>query len=181
MIKEIKSDYQRYREYGAKPFAIIFMTQGFWALFQYRIAHKIYQSKIPVLRRILLVICLFWQKWVEIIAGISIPFSVKIGNGCYIGHFGNIIINANTVIGEMCNISQGVTIGISGRGANRGVPKIGNRVYVGANAVIAGKIDVGDDCVIGANSLLNKSIDSGLTVQGVPAIIINTNSSKGYI
>ena len=61
------------------------------------------------------------------------------------------------------------------------MPKIGNRVYIGANAVIAGKIDVGDDCVIGANSLLNKSIDSGLTVQGVPAIIINTNSSKGYI
>ena len=81
----------------------------------------------------------------------------------------------------MCNISQGVTIGISGRGSNRGVPKIANRVYIGANAVIAGKIDVGDDCVIGANSLLNKSIDSGLTVQGVPATIINTNSSKGYI
>ena len=181
MIKGIKSDYQRYREYGAKPFVIIFMTQGFWALFQYRISHKIYQSKFPVLRRILLVICLFWQKLVEIITGISIPFSAKIGEGCYIGHFGNIIINANAIIGEMCNISQGVTIGVSGRGANRGVPKIGNRVYIGANAIIAGKIEVGDDCVIAANSLLTKSVTAGVTVLGVPAIIVNRNSSKGYI
>ncbi|MAG88408.1 MAG: serine acetyltransferase [Zunongwangia sp.] len=181
MIREIQSDYRRYRQYGAHPIVIVFLTQGFWALFQYRVAHKIYKSKFPAFSKILQLICVFWQKWIEIITGISIPFSAKIGEGCYIGHFGNIIINANAIIGEMCNISQGVTIGVSGRGANRGVPKIGNRVYIGANAIIAGKIEVGDDCVIAANSLLTKSVTAGVTVLGVPAIIVNRNSSKGYI
>mgnify|MGYP000672263342 CR=1 FL=1 len=33
------------------------------------------------------------QKWIEIITGISIPYSCKIGHSFYIGHFGNIIIN----------------------------------------------------------------------------------------
>ena len=113
--------------------------------------------------------------------GISIPASAQIGKSFYIGHFGGIILNAKTIIGDNCNISQGVTIGISGLDENRGVPVIGNNVYVGANAVLAGKISIGNDVLIGACSLVNKSFPDFSIIGGVPAKIISDKGSIGYI
>ncbi|WAC01957.1 serine acetyltransferase [Lacinutrix neustonica] len=177
----IASDYKKYSTYGGHFFSIFFFTQGFWAVFQYRVAHWCYTLKVPVVKQVLLLVCLFWQKCIEMLTGISIPYSVTIGHSFYIGHFGGIIINSNSVIGNNCNISQGVTIGVSGRDEKRGVPIIGNHVYIGANAVIAGKITVGDAALVGANSLVIDSVESGVTVLGVPAKVISNNSSKGYI
>lgn len=157
-------------------------TQGLWAIFVYRFFNKIYRSNFPIFfKKISLLLGVFCQKWTEILTGISIPYTAKIGHSFYIGHFGGIIINANSEIGNNCNISQGVTIGVSGRGVKKGVPKIGNNVYIGANAVVAGKIEVGNNCVIAANSLLVQSIKDNSTAIGVPAKVVNENSSKGYI
>lgn len=177
----IASDYKKYKKYGGHFISIVFFTQGFWAIFQYRIAHAVYKMKIPILKNILHFICLLWQKVVEITTGISMPASVQIGPSFYIGHFGGIIINAKTVIGADCNVSQGVTIGVSGQGVRRGVPKIGNRVYIGANSVLAGSIVVGDNVLIGACSLVNTDVNSNAIMLGVPAIQITDKGSEGYI
>ena len=177
----IKSDFSKYRKYGGNFFTIVFLTQGFWASFQYRIAHSVYQLKIPILKQILNLICLLWQKSIEIITGISIPASAEIGHSLYIGHFGGIIINAKAEIGFNCNISQGVTIGVSGRGGKRGVPTIGNNVYIGANSVIAGKIFIDDNVLISASSLLITDADINGVYCGVPAIKISDKGSEGYI
>lgn len=177
----IASDYKKYKKYGGNFISILFFTQGFWAILQYRFAHFVYQLKIPVLKQILQIICMFWQKTIEITTGISIPASAKIGHSFYIGHFGGIILNANTQIGNNCNISQGVTIGVSGLDEKRGVPAIGDNVYMGANCVIAGKITIGDDVLIGACSLVNTDVEASSVMLGVPAIKISANSSKGYI
>lgn len=181
LFKLIKTDYLKYKKYGGNFFSIIFFTQGFWAIFQYRIAHYVYQSNLFLLTFFLKVLCFFWQKTIEIITGISIPSSVEIGNSFYVGHFGGIILNSKCKIGNNCNISQGVTIGVSGRGINRGVPIIMDNVYIGANSVVAGKIIVEDNSLIGANSLVVNDVEKGTTVLGVPAIKINNNSSEGYI
>lgn len=182
LFQLIKSDYRKYRKYGGNFFAIVFFTQGFWATFQYRIAHYIYRSiKWKIFRFPLLFLSLIWFKIIEIITGISIPNSVIIGHSFYIGHFGNIIINANVVIGDNCNISQGVTIGVSGLDENRGVPILGDNVYVGANAVIAGKIKIGSNVLIGACSMVKDSFSDNVVVSGVPAIIISQKGTKGYI
>ena len=178
----ISSDFRKYKRYGGNFFSIIFLTQGFWAILQYRIASYVYQNlQIPLVRRLALVICLLSQKVIEMLTGISIPASVKIGHSFYIGHFGNIIINANSIIGNNCNISQGVTIGVSGRNDLRGVPVIKDNVYIGANAVVAGKIVIGSNSVIGANSLVNSDVMEGTTVLGVPAKAISTKNSIDYI
>lgn len=177
----LKSDYKKYKKYGGNFLTIIFFTQGFWAVFQYRIAHAVYKIKIPILKQLLQFICLLWQKLIEITAGISIPASVSIGHSFYIGHFGGIIINAKASIGNNCNISQGVTIGVSGIGEKRGVPIIGDEVYIGANTVVAGKIQIGNQVLIGACSMVNCSIPDSAVAIGVPAIIISQNGSKGYI
>jgi len=183
MFAKFRKDITKYKDYSNTNSLVLLLTQqGLWALFVYRISNSIYVSRIPkILRRILLVPCLIAQKSIEILTGISLPYSATIGESFYIGHFGGIIINANAVIGNNCNISQGVTIGVSGLKDKRGVPIIGNNVYIGANAVVAGKISVGDGVVIGANSLVTKNVESNTTVLGVPAIKINEHNSNGYI
>ncbi len=183
-MKAFLLDVKKYRRYsGNKPAIVLVLTnQGLWALCVYRISNGIHKGKLPkIIKRPLLVLAVIWQKWIEIVTGISIPYAAQIGPGFYIGHFGGIIINASSIIGANCNISQGVTIGVSGRGENRGVPILGDNVYIGVNAVIAGKIMIGDNCVIGANSLVVKSVEKNKTVSGVPAAVINNNTSKDYI
>lgn len=182
VFKLIQSDYCKYKKYGGHFFAIVFLSQGFWAIFQYRIANGIYRKlRIPLVRQVFLLFCLLWQKIIEITTGISIPASVQIGHSFYIGHFGGIILNGNAVIGNNCNISQGVTIGISGIENKRGVPIIGNDVYIGANAVLAGKITVGNTVLVGACSMVNSSFADNTVVMGVPAVVISNHGSKGYI
>lgn len=181
LFQLLYSDYKKYKKYGGNFISILFFTQGFWAIFQYRIANFVYQLKIPVLKQLLQILCLVWQKIIEIVTGISIPASVKIGHSFYIGHFGGIIINAKTVIGNNCNISQGVTIGVSGLNENRGVPTIGNNVYLGANCVIAGGVFIGDNVLVSACSLVIKDVECNRVVSGVPAVEISSKGSKGYI
>jgi serine O-acetyltransferase len=177
----IYSDYKKHKKYGGNLFTIVFFTQSFWAVFQYRIAHKVYQLKIPIVNTILKLICLIWQKLIEILTGISIPASAKIGHSFYIGHFGGIILNAKSIIGNNCNISQGVTIGVSGLNEKRGVPIIGNNVYIGANSVVAGNILVADNVLIGACSLVKSNVDINSVMLGVPAVKVSEKGSEGYI
>ena len=180
----LKSDFIKYKKYSGNKsaFVLLLTQQGLWALTVYRLSNRLYKSAIfKPLKKLLLGFAVIHQKWIEIVTGISIPYAVTIGTQFYIGHFGGIIINANVVIGDNCNISQGVTIGVSGRGENRGVPNIGNNVYIGANAVIAGPITIGDNCVIAANTLVTKSMDANAVVVGVPGVIINYKGSKNYI
>lgn len=183
MFSKFKKDIAKYKDYSNSNSLVLLLTQqGLWALFVYRISNSIYGSSMPsMLRRLLLIPCLIFQKIIEILTGISLPYASAIGERFYIGHFGGIIINSNAVIGNNCNISQGVTIGVSGLKEKRGVPTIGNNVYIGANAVVAGKINIGDGAVIGANSLVTRDVLSHTTVLGVPAVKINDHNSKGYI
>jgi len=90
--------------------------------------------------------------------GIEISRSCQIGAGLYIGHFGGIIVSPQAKIGcNMC-ISQGVTIGVSGRGEKWGAPEIGDDVYIGAGAKVIGKIHVGNNVKIGANTVVYEDI-----------------------
>lgn len=182
LFQLIESDYKKYKKYGGNFFVILFLTQSFWAIFQYRIANFIYRNvKIIGIRQVLLFGCLLWQKTIEILTGISLPASIKIGGSFYIGHFGGIILNSKAIIGNNCNLSQGVTIGVSGLGEKRGVPMIGNNVYIGANATVVGRITVGNNVLIGANTFVNSNVLDNGVVLGVPAIRISDKGSEGYI
>jgi serine O-acetyltransferase len=182
LFQLIHSDYLRYKKYGANFFVIVFWTQGFWATFQYRIANFFYRNiKFKPIKIIIFIPIYLWQKMIEIMTGISLPPSASIGHSFYIGHYGGIILNAKTVIGNNCNIAQGVAIGVSGLGEKRGVPIIGNNVFIGVNSVVAGNIIIEDDVLIGACSLVVTNVAKNSVYIGVPAVKVSEKSSKGYI
>lgn len=113
---------------------------------------------------------------------IQIPGSTKIGPGFYIGHFGRVIINPETVIGKNVNIATGVTIGQENRGERKGCPEIGDRVWIGTNAVIVGRIHIGTDVLIAPLSYVNFNVPDHSIVIGNPARVIHCdNATEGYI
>ena len=112
--------------------------------------------------------------------GIDIPSTTQIGKGFYIGHFGGIFISSEAKIGENVNISQGVTIGVSGQGENRGCPTIGNNVYIAPGAKIFGKISIGDNVKIGANAVVYKDIPDNVKVVLDPGMKILSQADKDH-
>jgi len=123
----------------------------------------------------------WWLRRLKVKYGFDISYRTKIGKGFYIGHFGNIVIHGDATIGENCNISQGVTIGVSNYGKKNGVPIIGNNVFMGPNAGIFGNIKVGDNVTIGANAVVTEDIPNGSTLLPSKMTIIDKDLSDYYI
>lgn len=144
-------------------------------LIVFRISQRILKVNSNLLRiPIKIIVINFFLRFISIFFGIDINLKAKIGEGFYIGHIGGIHIGP-VKIGKYCNISQGVTIG-QGLGRNMrdryGLPEIGDYVYVGPNAVIAGKIIIGNHVSIGANSFVSKNIPDNSIVVGNPARVV---------
>ena len=100
----------------------------------------------------------------------------------YLGHHGPVVINQNSRIGKNCNIAQNVTIGMENRGPRKGCPIIGDKVWIGAGAVIVGKIQIGDDVLIAPNSFVNCDIPSHSVVFGNPCVIKHKeDATEAYI
>lgn len=89
----------------------------------------------------------------------------QIGGGmCSYHGFATIIIARS--IGEDCLFAQQVTVGYDDRD---GSPAIGDRVRIGAGAIVIGPITIGDDAVIGAGAVVVKDVAPATVVGGVPA------------
>jgi serine O-acetyltransferase len=184
MFENFRADLARYH-YATRdrPLLFTYLTkQGLWAITEYRFSYWVrHQVRLPVLRQLLQGIGLIWHKLIEITTGIDLPNRAKIGKGLYIPHFGEIVVNAESVLGDYCTISQGVTIGAAGRGEKLGVPIIGDRVYIAPGAKIFGRIVVSDDVAIGANAVVTKSLPERAVAVGVPAQVISQAGAIEFI
>jgi serine O-acetyltransferase len=183
LLAIIKSDYRRFRiSDQTSPMHVAFFTQGFAATMNYRISRSVFLNiHIPILRQLLLGFMFLWRKLIEITTGIYLPWRAEVGAGLHISHFGHLIINPSTRMGEDCNLSQGVTIGITHGGKFPGVPQIGNRVYIGPNAVVVGGITIGNDVAIGAGAIVTKPLPDRAVAVGNPAKVISYKGSFDYI
>lgn len=112
--------------------------------------------------------------------GYEISEKTKIGKGLALMHLGGIAINHLAEIGDNCTIYQGVTIG-GAVGKRKGAPKIGNKVWIGPNAVVVGDITIGNNVLIAGNSFVNFDIPSNSLVVGNPGKIKEWNKIHEYI
>lgn len=173
----IKADLMRYTgETASGRFLPSLLIPGFRFTFFLRKSYQFKKtSPLGLLYRIFLRIDAHFY-------GFQIPPTTQIGKGLYIGHWGTIVVNGKTIIGDFCNLSPGITIGQTNRGNNMGAPTIGNRVWIGTNAVIVGNIKIGDNVMIAPNAFVNISVPSNSLVIGNPASIVpRVNATEGYI
>jgi len=177
MKKPIHYDF--YRLVGCKP-TLPSLIRALWVPgFRYLFVFRAIQSSrfyfVTILLRFIL-------RHYQFKFGIQIPPQTRIGRGLLFGHFGTIIINPKAIIGENCNISAGAVIGASSRGYRKGAPKIGNNVWIGVNAIVVGKISVGNNVLITPGSYVNIDIPSNSLVIGNPCIVKSKlDATVGYI
>jgi serine O-acetyltransferase len=127
----------------------------------YYISHWLYLHKVPFLPRLLmLLIRVFYQSFV--------PYQVQIGPAVSFGHRQGIVLARTARIGARCRIRHQVTIANSGEGA----ATIGDDVYIGAGAKIIGAVQIGNRVRIGANALVANDIPDDATVKGFPAQVV---------
>lgn len=107
---------------------------------------------------------------------------LDIGPGLYMGHVHGITLNPKVKIGKNCNIHKGVTIGQENRGKRKGVPVIGDEVWIGINATIVGNIHIGNDVLIAPGAYINFDVPDHSIVVGNPGVIRHAvHATDGYI
>ena len=113
---------------------------------------------------------------------IQIGSTARIGEGFYIGHYGRIVIHYQAQLGRNVNVAPGVTIGETARGPRKGVPTIGDDVWIGTNAVVVGKVRIGNNVLIAPLTFVNFDVPDNSIVIGNPGKIIpRANATEVYI
>lgn len=113
----------------------------------------------------------YWDRKKNILGarlGIHICPNV-IDKGLHIWHYGSIIVNGNSHIGENCQFHGNNCIGNKGIDTDK-APVLGNNVDLGVGAVVIGDIYIANNVRIGANAVVTKSCyESGAILVGNPA------------
>jgi len=149
------------RTHDGNPF-----EQGFWALAVHRFGNwRMDQPK--VIRAPCTLIYFVLEKLVQVCAGVSLPYVVKVGRRVRIWHFGGMILGAR-YIGNDVHIRQNVSMGVA-QTWNLKAPIIEDGVHFGAGAAVLGEVLVGRGVRIAANSVVVSDVRDEATVLGIPA------------
>lgn len=101
----------------------------------------------------------------DIASTASISFQAKLDKtnprGIHIGHETYVAAGAMVLTHDYVNAKHGDTY-------------IGERCFIGANAIIMSDISIGDELIVGAGAVVTKDVPSNCIVAGNPARIIRT-------
>lgn len=154
------------------------------AVANYRVSHfLLYRVRPRIVGRVLGGLSFIAQRVFTAITGVEINPHAHLGPGLLIPHDGHIVIGPVRV-GRHCTISHSVTLGQGLQGddaAHEDTPVLGDRVWVGPGAVIAGPIQVGSDASVGANSVLLRDVPARGVVLGVPARVLSYKGSFSQV
>lgn len=175
MIRSFLTDVRRYAN-GSIPMRrlprIILRNYGAQALFAYRLGRSLARASRDW--RLAPLALLGWPLYLPLrlyaryALGIRLDLSADIGNGCYIGHLGDIHLKG-CKLGRHCSIRHSVQILPAGEGPG---PVIGDRVWIGSHARIVGPHSIGSGSTISAASVVKRNIPENALCLGNPARII---------
>lgn len=168
VIKSIMRDIRAARERdpaAVSNLEVVLAYPGFHARQFHRLAHTLYNHRIPVLPRLISHISRF-------LTGIEIHPGAKIGEGLFIDHGMGIVIGETAEIGDNCHLYQGVTLGGTSTRREKRHPTLGNNTVVGAGAEIIGAVVIGENARIGAGSVVVTNVPPNATVVGVPGHVV---------
>jgi len=162
MFDNLRDDTRRLREVKTKPFpwyvveSLLFET-GYQAVVLHRVAHWFKRHGVPVLGPLV-------ARWNQFTTGVDIAPAARIGPGFRISHGTGIVVGNGVVIGRDCLLMQNVTLGAPTLARIGDMPRLGDRVTVGAGASVIGPVEVGDDVFVGAHALVTEDVPSGSKV-----------------
>lgn len=144
---------------------------SFWAIYQYRRAHKYYlKGKVFKARKI--------SQRTAKKTGIEIHPAAQIGKGLFIDHGHGVVIGETTIIGDNVTLYQGVTLGGTGKEKGKRHPTIGDNVMIGAGAKVLGSFTIGENSKVAAGSVVLEEVPPNSTVVGVPGIVVKQDDVR---
>jgi len=177
MFANLSADTRRLRETKTKPFpwyvleSLAFDT-GYQAVVLHRLAHWFKRRRIPVLGPAI-------ARWNQFLTGVDISPATEIGPGLRISHGTGLVVGNAVRIGRDCLLLQGVTLGAPSTSRLAEMPKIGDRVIIGAGSAVIGDVSVGDDVFIGALALVSEDVPPGSKVIPKGGVEIRPRASPG--
>ena len=180
LMKDVAANFDGDPAAGSKE-EVIFSYPGLYAIFVYRVAHELYESKVPLIPRIM-------SEYAHGATGIDINPGAQIGEYFFIDHGTGIVVGETTVIGRNVKLYQGVTLGaMSPRGGHASLPgkrhpTVGDDVtiYSGAS-ILGGDTDIGDGSVVGGNVFLTRSVRSGTRVAAATPAPVLKNPGDPFV
>ena len=169
--KDLSFTYNRMKGSRFTKILKLWLTPGVRAVIVFRFGNWLLTQPSYV-RFCLKLFYIFLQRRMMSKWGIELNAGATIGGGLRIAHYGGIFVGDDVVIGENCIISHDVTIGLSGSGARRGAPVIGDNVYIAPGAKIVGKIRIGHNAQIGTNAFVYRNVPDNALVQVSPVQIV---------
>ena len=159
LIEDIKA------AYAGDPAALTYAEvqlayPGILAIGSHRIAHELYLLDVPIVPRIM-------SEWTHAQTGVDIHSGARIGHGFFVDHATGVVIGETCQIGNGVKIYQGVTLGAKSFAldeAGRPVKKIKRHptveddVVIYANSTILGPISIGKGSTVGGNVFLMEDV-----------------------
>jgi len=143
---------------------VVLNAPGMHAVWSHRIAHAMWErhERLRTPARVLSTIT-------RAVTGVEIHPGATLGRRCVIDHGMGVVIGETARVGDDALIYHGATLGAVDARDGRRHPVLGDRVLVGASAVILGPVEVGDDARIGALAIVVKDVPAGATAVGTSA------------
>ncbi len=156
MWENLREDTRRLRDVKTRSFpwyvleSLLFET-GYQAVVLHRMAHWFKRHRIPALGPAI-------ARLNQFLTGVDIAPAAQFGPGLRISHGTGIVVGWKTVVGRDCLMMQNVTLGAPTTARLGEMPKLGDRVTLGAGASIIGPVAIGDDVFVGAHALVTEDI-----------------------
>jgi serine O-acetyltransferase len=161
---------------------VIFSYPGLFAITVYRMAHKLYELKIPLLPRMM-------TEYAHSLTGIDIHPGAKIGESFFIDHGTGVVVGETTEIGKRVRIYQGVTLGALSipsdavelfRNKKRH-PTIEDDVIIYSNAtLLGGQTIIGARSIIGGNVWITESVPPDTKVMLKRPELVYTGNNHNH-
>lgn len=144
---------------------VLLCYPGLHAIWIYRIAHFFWIHRWKSFARLISHISRF-------LTGIEIHPGAKIGRRFFIDHGMGVVIGETSQIGDDVLMYQGAVLGGTTHEKKKRHPTVGNKVVIGADAVVLGAIEIGSGARVGSGSVVVRPVPAGATVVGVPGRIV---------
>lgn len=136
---------------------VILAYPGLEAIAIQRMAHLLYQEKLPLIPRMM-------TEWAHNRTGIDIHPGAVIGSHFFIDHGTGVVIGETSIIGSHVKLYQGVGLVAKSLSAGQRLkgkvrhPRLEDQVTIYANATIVGDITIGRRSTLGANVFVTEDV-----------------------
>lgn len=150
---------------------VILTYSGLHAIWAHRLAHFFFKRNMFFLARVISQVNRFFT-------GIEIHPGAKIGRRFFIDHGMGVVIGETCEIGDGVTVYQGVTLGGTGKEKGKRHPTIQDNALIATGAKVLGNITIGENSKVGGGSVVLRNVPPNSTVVGIPGRVVIRDGVK---